>query len=222
MIGISGVDGRYVFCSHFSPSINAFIMRIYLKLVRITSSFDLKDMEVIIEKIQQRDLSIIVVIWHREILLFSLYKKLTRVELFVAFKHLPDWQERLYKSLGFNMVDMGSPGSIKRAIKHLSSPGSLLIIAVDGPYGPMRIAKPGAALFSSHTGMSIIPAHIDVRSKLFGAMWDERIYPLPFNRLKIVVGSPIHVNSKAKRKDINTATQRYQHALNELISLPLC
>ena len=217
MIGISNLGGRYIFSTIFAPTISAFIIREYLQFVRITSSFDLKLIEKFIEEIRQRKLSCIITIWHREIYLFVVLKMLSDIKTFVAVDHLADYEKKLCISLGLSMVPMSHVGSIIDAIRLISKPGTLFVVAVDGPLGPSSVAKPGAAMFSSFAGVPIIPAHICVRHACEGATWDKRIYPLPFNHFRVMIDTPLQVNPMATRNEIYRAMQRYQDALDELV-----
>ncbi len=217
MLGITNLGGRYIFNSSLCPSLSALLIRLYLRFVQITSSFDLRGVERLVEEIRRYDLSAVVIIWHREFFLFTALKKLADIKVFAAVAHLPEYYRKVYKSLGLEMVDMCRHRSIIDTIKLISKPGSLFVIAVDGPFGPPNIAKPGAAMFSSRAEIPIIPAHINIRNARQGATWDERIYPLPFNHFKVVIGTSIRVNPKAKGDEIYKAQRQCQDALNKLV-----
>lgn len=217
MLGITNLGGRYIFNSSLCPSISALLIRLYLWFVQITSSFDLQDAQRFVEEIRHCNLSAIIIIWHREFFLFTALKKLRGIKVFAAVAHLPEDYRKVYKSLGLEIVDMCRHRSIIDTIKLISKPGSLFVIAVDGPFGPANIAKPGAAMFSSRAGVPIIPAHINIRNACEGVTWDERIYPLPFNRFKVIIGTSIKVNPKAKDDEIYRAQRECQEALSKFL-----
>lgn len=68
------------------------------------------------------------------------------------------------------------------------------LIAIDGPFGPARLGKPGILQIAGRTGHVIVPlgayfSHaIKVRRR-----WDNYQIPLPFSRLHITLGEPIEV-----------------------------
>jgi hypothetical protein len=64
--------------------------------------------------------------------------------------------------------------------------------AVDGPRGPLGVAKPGAVLAAKKAGAWLVPmgsaaAHAVVLSRA----WDRFVLAWPFSRVSVVLGAPI-------------------------------
>ncbi|MFW5994856.1 MAG: lysophospholipid acyltransferase family protein [Spirochaetia bacterium] len=84
-------------------------------------------------------------------------------------------------------------GGIPGFIRYLNE-GHDGLIAIDGPFGPARLGKPGILQIAARTGHVIVPlgayfSHaIKVRRR-----WDNYQIPLPFSRLHITLGEPIEV-----------------------------
>lgn len=61
-------------------------------------------------------------------------------------------------------------------------------LALDGPRGPRRVAKPGAALIACKTGALVVPiAFAHRRQTVFGS-WDRTRLPWPFSRSRVAAG----------------------------------
>ena len=68
------------------------------------------------------------------------------------------------------------------------------VIALDGPNGPYRVAKPGCVQISKKTGALIIPTGVAYSRKLIlRYRWDKYQLPLPFSKVALVVDKPIEV-----------------------------
>ena len=71
----------------------------------------------------------------------------------------------------------------------LSRAGYSLVVTPDGPFGPPRIAKPGAIIVAREAGLPIQPWAASVRPSLrLTRRWDRQIVPLPFARIHLSAG----------------------------------
>lgn len=67
--------------------------------------------------------------------------------------------------------------------------GYSLTIAVDGPKGPIYKVKEGITNISDKTGRPIVPVRAFVsRAKVFEKSWNKATLPLPFTKIRIVLG----------------------------------
>jgi lysophospholipid acyltransferase (LPLAT)-like uncharacterized protein len=64
--------------------------------------------------------------------------------------------------------------------------------AVDGPRGPYGVAKPGVLAAARATGAVVVPmgAHAE-RAITLKKAWDRFMLPLPFSRVRVVLGAPL-------------------------------
>ena len=75
--------------------------------------------------------------------------------------------------------------------------GAIAAITPDGPRGPLREVQPGALHLAQVTGCPIVPVAFGARRKwVFNSSWDEFIVPKPFNRIAVMYGEPITVESE--------------------------
>jgi len=63
----------------------------------------------------------------------------------------------------------------------------------DGPRGPAHEFKPGAVLLAQMTGKPILPVSVAASRTIRFRTWDHFELPLPFSRVVIAIGDPVHV-----------------------------
>lgn len=65
----------------------------------------------------------------------------------------------------------------------------------DGPLGPYHQVKHGVIRLASDLGMILLPASAAARPKLvLTRRWDRMEIPLPFSRVRLVIGAPIAIH----------------------------
>jgi lysophospholipid acyltransferase (LPLAT)-like uncharacterized protein len=99
------------------------------------------------------------------------------------------------KSLGL-LVVRGSTSkggaSALRAVVGALRAGVDAVFAVDGPRGPLRRAKPGAALAARLGDAVMVPVgSASSRAIVLERAWDRFLIPWPFARVVVVAGAPI-------------------------------
>lgn len=79
-------------------------------------------------------------------------------------------------------------------LARLGREGWSLVVSCDGPFGPYRVAKPGALIVAREAGLPIQPWSVSVRPpfRLTGR-WDRMLVPLPFGRIRVHEGIPLRV-----------------------------
>jgi lysophospholipid acyltransferase (LPLAT)-like uncharacterized protein len=65
---------------------------------------------------------------------------------------------------------------------------------IDGPRGPVYVAKDGAVILARHTGHAILPFHIAMKRYIEAPSWDRLQIPLPFSRAVMLIGEAVFVN----------------------------
>lgn len=72
--------------------------------------------------------------------------------------------------------------------------GASLIVTPDGPFGPYRVAKPGALILARSSGLPVQPWAMSVRPAIrLSGRWDRQLVPLPFCRIRMVEGERMSV-----------------------------
>lgn len=86
----------------------------------------------------------------------------------------------------------GAVRGLAALLRRVRSLGGDAAFAVDGPRGPLRRAKGGAAMVARALGGALVPmgaaaAHAHVLRRA----WDQFVLPLPFTRVAVVLGAPV-------------------------------
>ncbi len=94
----------------------------------------------------------------------------------------------------------------------LAREGRSLVVTPDGPFGPYRVAKPGALIVAHASGLPIQPWSVRVRPGLrMSWRWDRQLLPLPFCRMRVVEGPRLEI---AERERLQPLRERLQVALD--------
>jgi lysophospholipid acyltransferase (LPLAT)-like uncharacterized protein len=175
----------------------------YLALVRRTSRFELCSVRAWLDR-QAGGMSGIVAIWHEELLLHVLFPQAPRTAVLVTADPAAETYAATLTRMGFIALRGGTRGVLRAAQDILSQSGGVVAIAVDGPWGPARVAKPGIALLARLSGSPIIPLHCVVGHAVRARSWDATLWPRPFNEFDFRAGEPIRVGPH-DRIDATTA-----------------
>ncbi|MBC7879386.1 MAG: hypothetical protein H7Y59_19630 [Anaerolineales bacterium] len=88
---------------------------------------------------------------------------------------------------------IGNPSSaLKAMIRGLSKDGDV-VVAVDGPHGPVGEVRPGTFWLGKMTGRPLMAVGFAARPSFRIPRWDQHLVPLPRAKLAMVFGKPIHV-----------------------------
>jgi lysophospholipid acyltransferase (LPLAT)-like uncharacterized protein len=72
--------------------------------------------------------------------------------------------------------------------------GASLIVTPDGPFGPFRVAKPGALILARASGLPVQPWAMSLRPAIrLRGRWDRQLLPIPFCRITMLEGQRIAV-----------------------------
>jgi len=98
-----------------------------------------------------------------------------------------------------------------RAVKAGRSAG----FSVDGPRGPVYVAKPGPLLLAARTGAPIVPFSVSLERCWRLRSWDRIEIPRPFTRAVAVVGVPFHVRSGNDPAELERLQQSLEQVRDE-------
>jgi lysophospholipid acyltransferase (LPLAT)-like uncharacterized protein len=74
-----------------------------------------------------------------------------------------------------------------------------LVVTPDGPFGPYRVAKPGALIVARAAGLPVQPWAVRVRPGLrMRWRWDRQLLPLPFCRMRLVEGPRLEIAERER------------------------
>jgi len=167
--------------------------------------------------VRQNDRAVIFCLWHGEMLMhFSQFRDLGIVVL--NGEHADaEIAARLCLAFGYGSIRGSSSKGGGRALLALSrelSNGRSVAITPDGPRGPPGRFTPGAVMLARHTGAPIVPLRASASPAWRLPSWDRFILPLPYSRVKIVVGAPITVDATSPR-DPPRESERFEQIMRE-------
>jgi len=87
---------------------------------------------------------------------------------------------------------------------------------IDGPRGPVYLAKDGAVILARHTGHAILPFHITMKRYVAAPSWDRLQIPLPFTRAVMLIAEPIRVAREGNEDEAKTKQALLQSTLDGL------
>ena len=92
-----------------------------------------------------------------------------------------------------------------------------IVIAPDGPRGPNRRMSKGIVFLASKTGSSIIPtAFACSRYWRIRSTWTSLVIPVPFSRVILLAGAPIHIPDGITQQEIEHYVGVVQLAMDQL------
>ncbi|MGP2492336.1 lysophospholipid acyltransferase family protein [Mesorhizobium sp. PUT5] len=111
-------------------------------------------------------------------------------------------------------LDKGGAKALIGLKKSLAAGKNVCMIA-DIPHGTPREAGMGVVLLAKLSGRPIFPAALATsRRKVLEKSWDKTTINLPFGRLAIAAGRPVHVSADADEAEMERKRQELTDELN--------
>jgi lysophospholipid acyltransferase (LPLAT)-like uncharacterized protein len=127
--------------------------------------------------------------------------------------------ERFIKRFGYGAAKGSATRGGARALilmAHCLESGIDVAFPIDGPRGPVYVAKPGAVTLARHTGQAILPFHVAARRSVELPTWDRLQIPLPFTRALALIAAPVYVPLKATNQEASAKQAQLQASLDRL------
>jgi hypothetical protein len=138
------------------------------------------------------------VVWHGSQVVPLAFFRDRGIIILTSLSRDGDIQDICMKSLGFRTIRGSSTRGGARAllglVREVKKHGTAAI-AVDGPRGPYRSAKPGAVLLAQKTGAAVIPVGVAHTRCHRLKSWDKFEIPVPFSRSVLSVGPHFFIDA---------------------------
>lgn len=196
-----------------------------LRFVRATNRVVPGSVDPEVEK--QRHMPAIVALWHGQHILapFMLPKGIDAVAM-VSRSADAELNAMVLKRLGIS-VARGSGGRRRElstekgggtallALKKALDEGRNAFMIADIPHGVPRRSGLGVIKLAQHSGRPILPVAVATsRRKILEKSWDKTTLNLPFGRVAVSIGEPLHVASDLDEEALELARARLDDALN--------
>ncbi len=166
----------------------------YMKLIYLTTKWDVVN-DYLIDHVIQSKRPLIICFWHHRLLMLPAFWHHRGVFKMLLSAH-GDGKliANVVKPYGIDAIS----GSTNRngdkaaiAIIHALKEGHTIGITPDGPRGPNQKASPGIANLAKLSDAVILPVCYGTKRHLRLKSWDRFFLPLPFSKGAFIVGSPI-------------------------------
>lgn len=116
---------------------------------------------------------------------------------------------------GLKGKDRGGAHALRAALKTLNE-GASVVMTADVPPGPARVAGLGIVTLARLSGRPIVPLAIATSRFLALRTWSRLTINLPFSKLAVIAGDPIHVPRELDAEALEAYRRRVEDALNEV------
>lgn len=200
------------------------IDRIFYRLISLigkTIRFEVEGWENF-QKIEREGKIPIYAFWHNRIFLAAYYFRNRGIVVITSQSFDGEYIARFIQRFGYGAVrgssTRGGVGALVEMIR-LMRAGLPMGFTVDGPKGPVNVAKTGAVLLAKKT-MNPVMAFIVEAEKFWTVnSWDKLQIPKPFTKAKVFIAEPIYVAKEAEEVEIENKRRELQTKLDELVRL---
>jgi lysophospholipid acyltransferase (LPLAT)-like uncharacterized protein len=155
--------------------------------------------------------------WHRCVIPVAYRYRNRKIAVMTSRSFDGEYIARIIKKLGFGAVRGSSSRGAVAALmgmKQELDQGNPVAFTIDGPRGPIYIAKPGPILLAKKTGHSIACFHIAVEHAWILNSWDRMMIPKPFSRVAGWGSTTLRVPVEATEQEITALHQQMQAMLD--------
>jgi lysophospholipid acyltransferase (LPLAT)-like uncharacterized protein len=157
--------------------------------------------------------------WHARLLPLVFTHRRRGIVVLISQHRDGELIARIVERLGFATARGSSTrggGEGARAMLTHAALNRRLAITPDGPRGPAQIVKPGLVYLAGRSGLPVIPVAAAASRAWRLRSWDGFRVPLPFARVVVAYGEPIHVPHDLAREDAESWRLRIEQALDQL------
>jgi lysophospholipid acyltransferase (LPLAT)-like uncharacterized protein len=171
----------------------------------------------------------IIAFWHSDLLLMPwiyldcLKPNLSNPKEFVALISAHGDGQMISETISYLKVgtEVGSSskngsGAILRIVKREAKKPFHVAITPDGPRGPRNKSKEGVIKIAELTGMPIYPVSVIADKAIRFKSWDEMFLPVPFSRVRMIMGEPLRVPKGLKNEERTKLALLLDERLNSL------
>ncbi|GMU92421.1 MAG: hypothetical protein AMXMBFR4_14790 [Candidatus Hydrogenedentota bacterium] len=159
---------------------------------------------------------VILAFWHEVLPLAAWRYRRTGYHTLTSYSYDGELVARVIRYLGLDAVrgssSRGGSDALRRmeeALRH----GVTIGLTLDGPRGPRRESKAGAAVLSVRSGVPVVPVGLAVTRCWRMRSWDRMAIPKPFSRIVCAYGNAIYPPPNELQEAVESARQEIENAL---------
>lgn len=192
-----------------------------IKLIGATLKYESVGMENF-DKIESDGKIPIYTFWHNRIFAGTYFFRNRGIVIITSQSFDGEYIARFIQRFGYGAVrgssTRGGVGALVEMIR-LMKKGLPTGFSIDGPKGPLYVAKPGACVLAKKTGNPIVPFVLEPEKFWEIKSWDRMQIPKPFSRVKVFVAAPVYVEKSADEAEIENKRAELQEKLDELVKI---
>jgi len=158
--------------------------------------------------------------WHNRIFAGTYFFRNRGIVVITSQSFDGEYIARFIQRLGYGAVrgssTRGGVGALVEMIR-LMKQGLPMGFTVDGPKGPVYVAKTGAILLAKKTGNPMMPFVVEAEKFWTINSWDKMQIPKFFTRAKIFIAEPIYVAADADDAEIESKRLELQAKLDGMV-----
>ena len=158
--------------------------------------------------------------WHNRVFLSTYFWQRRRIVVMTSRSFDGEYIARFIQRFGYGAArgssTRGATGAVVEMVR-LMRAGCPTAFTIDGPKGPVYVAKMGAVLLAKKTGFPILPFTI-TPAKFWSARksWDLFQVPKLFSQALVNIAAPIYVAPDAGDQELEVKRAELQNALDNL------
>jgi lysophospholipid acyltransferase (LPLAT)-like uncharacterized protein len=172
-----------------------------------------------LEKLKDKKVPFIYVLWHGRILLPSYILRNQGITPMISLHTDGEMIAQTVHKLGYQTVRGSSTRGGKEAFHNMVdvlNQGGCGVITPDGPRGPRHYLKPGALFIAQQAGAYLLPMCFSAKRKIQFNSWDRFILLLPFSKSVVIYGAPINVPKDLSQEQLKQLRSKFQDDMIQL------
>lgn len=160
---------------------------------------------------------VVYVFWHRCVIPALWHYRGKDIAIMTSSSFDGEYIARIVAKFGYRPIRGSSTRGGVRALLGMHTEieqGRAVAFTIDGPRGPMYVAKPGPVLLARNVRLPVIAFHTAVERAWVLNSWDRFMIPKPFSRVLLRVSPLVHVPPDADNVALERYHQQMQAALD--------
>ncbi|MCP9890796.1 lysophospholipid acyltransferase family protein [Cyanobium sp. Aljojuca 7D2] len=196
--GVTGLaKKRTLLNNRLLATVAGFLLNAYAEVFRLTSRIRIQAHPEVDRLVKEQGIAVIYALWHRHAFFVPLLRSYGGRSMAVLLSTHRDAQivAVAVRLRGLTVVSGSSTrGGLKayRLLRRLLEQRQSVCITPDGPKGPAELVKSGVIHLAQQSGCAIVPVSVFCSRAHRLRSWDRSVLPLPFARVVLQLGEPLH------------------------------